>query len=100
MQRIFIKKCFLFMVGSVRCVMQFTTGIRNCHVGDRRSADDEEVETEMLKRLRTVKRLLCCGFRHTSIVMGQLYQCWWRICRELNVLSGSNITCFTFYIHL
>jgi hypothetical protein len=28
MQRIFIKKCFLFMVGSVFHVKQFTTGSR------------------------------------------------------------------------
>jgi hypothetical protein len=33
----------------------------------------------------TVKRLLCCGFRCTGKVMGQVYQCWWRICRELTV---------------
>jgi hypothetical protein len=29
MQRIFIKKCFLFTVGSVCCVKRFTTGLRN-----------------------------------------------------------------------
>jgi hypothetical protein len=28
----------------------------------------------------TVKRLLCCGFRHTVKEMGQVYQCWWRMC--------------------
>jgi hypothetical protein len=28
----------------------------------------------------TVKRLLCCGFQRTGKVMGQVYQCWWRIC--------------------
>jgi hypothetical protein len=33
----------------------------------------------------TVKRLLCCGFRRNGKVMGQVYQCWWRICREINV---------------
>jgi hypothetical protein len=50
---------------------------------------------------RRVKRFLCCGFRRTGKAMGQLCQCWWRICREVNVLlPGSNITCFTFYIHL
>jgi hypothetical protein len=32
--------------------------------------------------------------------MGQVYQCWWRICREINVLPDSNVTCFTSYIHL
>jgi hypothetical protein len=28
----------------------------------------------------TVKRFLCCGFRRTAKTMGQVYQCWWRIC--------------------
>jgi hypothetical protein len=35
----------------------------------------------------TVKALLCCGFRRTGKAMGQVYQCWWRICREINVSS-------------
>jgi hypothetical protein len=48
----------------------------------------------------TVKRLLCCGFRRTGKAMGQVYQCWCKICREINFFSGWNITCFTFYIHL
>jgi hypothetical protein len=47
----------------------------------------------------TVKRLLCCGFRRTGKVMGQVYHCWWRICREM-FFPGSKITRFTFYIHL
>jgi hypothetical protein len=33
----------------------------------------------------TVKRLLCCRLRRTGKAMGQVYQCWWRICREKNV---------------
>jgi hypothetical protein len=33
----------------------------------------------------TVKRFLCCGFWRTGKGMGQLYQWWWRICREINV---------------
>jgi hypothetical protein len=36
---------------------------------------------------RTVKRLLCCGFQHTGKATGQAYQCWWRICREINAFS-------------
>jgi hypothetical protein len=39
----------------------------------------------------TVKRLLCCGFRCTGKMIGQVhisvYQCWWRICWEMNVFS-------------
>jgi hypothetical protein len=49
----------------------------------------------MTKRLKrrcgisetTVKRLLCCGFRRTGKAMGQVYQCWWRMCREINVFT-------------
>jgi hypothetical protein len=35
----------------------------------------------------TVTRLLCSGFRHTGKAMRQVYQCWWRICREIDVIS-------------
>jgi hypothetical protein len=35
----------------------------------------------------TVKRLLCFRFRRTDKAMGQVYQCRWRICREINVIS-------------
>jgi hypothetical protein len=45
MQRIFIKKCFLFIVGSVCRMKRFTTG-------GKRFGDGEEVETEVRKRLR------------------------------------------------
>jgi hypothetical protein len=45
MKRIFIKKRFLFTVGSVCRVKRFTTGSRN-------SLKDEEVETEVRKWLR------------------------------------------------
>jgi hypothetical protein len=48
----------------------------------------------------TVKRLLSCGFQPTGKVMGQVCQCWWRICQEINAFSSSNITCFTCYIYL
>jgi hypothetical protein len=47
----------------------------------------------------TVKRLPCCGFLHNGKAMEQVYQCWGRICREINVFPGSNVTCFTFYIN-
>jgi hypothetical protein len=44
-KRIFIKKSFLFTVGSVCRVKRF-------HLGGRSFADDEEVETEVWKWLR------------------------------------------------
>jgi hypothetical protein len=52
MQRIFINKCFLFTVGNVCRLKRFTTGSRNFQLGDKRFADDEEVETEVRKWLR------------------------------------------------
>jgi hypothetical protein len=39
-----------------------------------------------------VKRLLCCGFRHPGKAMGRVYQCWWRICREVNVFFKVRIS--------
>jgi hypothetical protein len=45
MLRIFIKKCFLFTVGSVCRVKRFS-------ISDKIFADNEEVETEVLKWLR------------------------------------------------
>jgi hypothetical protein len=50
-QRIFINKYILFMVGSVCRVKKFTTGSRNCQLVGKRFADDEEVETEVRKWL-------------------------------------------------
>jgi hypothetical protein len=50
----------------------------------------------MMKRLKwrcgsgqttTVKRLLCCGFWHTGKAIEQVYRCWWRIRREIDVFS-------------
>jgi hypothetical protein len=39
---------------------------------------------QLRKWLRAV---LCCGFRSTGKAMGQVYQCWWRICRDINAFS-------------
>jgi hypothetical protein len=33
----------------------------------------------------TVERLPCCRFQRTGKALGQVYQCWRRICREINV---------------
>jgi hypothetical protein len=45
------------------------------------------------------KKFLYCRFRRTVKAMGQVYECLWRICREIYV-SSQNVTHFTFYIHL
>jgi hypothetical protein len=66
-------------------------------VGDKCFADDEVVETEMAEMAGTTdKRLLSCGFQRTDKAMGQVYQCWWRICRETNVFSSFEY--YMFYV--
>jgi hypothetical protein len=81
MQRILIKKCFLFTVGSVCRVKSFITGWQTFHSWRRGWNGDAEVAET------TVKRRLRCGFRCTVKAMGQVYQCRRRICREINVSS-------------
>jgi hypothetical protein len=78
MQRIFIKKCFLFTVGSVCRVKRFTAGWQTFSWWWRGWNGGAEVAET------TVKRLLCCGFRRTNKAMGHMYQSWWRICREIH----------------
>jgi hypothetical protein len=81
MQRIFIKKCFLFTVGSVCRVKRFTTGWKTFRCWRRSWNGGAEVAETIFKRL------LRCGFRRTGKTIGQVYQCWWRMCREINVSS-------------
>jgi hypothetical protein len=78
MQRKFIKKCFLFTVGSVCHVKRFTTWwkmFRWWRRGWNRGAEVAET---------TVNRHLYCGFRRTGKSMRQVYHCRWRICLEIN----------------
>jgi hypothetical protein len=53
--------------------------------GPSKIADDGRSGAEVAAT--TVKRLPCCEFRRTGKAMGQAYQCWWRICRDINVFS-------------
>jgi hypothetical protein len=76
-------KYFLSTVGSVCRVKTFTTGSKN-------------VAKVSLMKKRLKWRLLCCGFRSIGKSMGQAYQCWWRICREINAFS--RFECHMFYI--
>jgi hypothetical protein len=50
-------------------------------------ANDDRPGVEVAQT--TVKRLLCCGFRRAGKAMGQVYQCRYRICRDINVLVSS-----------
>jgi hypothetical protein len=89
---IFIKKCFLLMVGSVCSVKRFTTGPRNSLKDVRKLADGlpgaEVAETTSVLRVST--HWLSDG-ASVSVLED--------ISRN-NFLLGSNITCFTFCINL
>jgi hypothetical protein len=79
MQRIFINKCFLFMVGSVCRVKWFTTGWQTFRWWRRGWKEGGEIAEAR------VKRLLFRGVRRTCKAMGQVYQCSWRMCRKMNI---------------
>jgi hypothetical protein len=75
------EEIFLLTVGSVCRVKRFTTG-RQAFRWLRRGWNGGSKVPEII-----VRRLLCCGFRRSGKAIGQVYQCWWRICREINVSS-------------
>jgi hypothetical protein len=85
MQSIFTKKWFPIYDGkflSRRAVRNWVGKFsqRRSKVGDDAVSGEEVAEI-------TVKRLLCCGFRRTGKAMGEVYQRWGRICREIKVSS-------------
>jgi hypothetical protein len=85
-KRIFIKKRFLFAVGNVCRVKRFTSGSR-FSLKDVRKSQMMPDHVRKWLRYNSNKRLLCWGFRRTGKAMGQVYQCWWGICREIHVFS-------------
>jgi hypothetical protein len=58
--------------------------------GRSKVADDARPGVEVAET--TVKRLLCFGFLGTGKALGQVYQCRWRICREINVFFQIRIS--------
>jgi hypothetical protein len=66
MQRIFIK--------NISCLRW--EAFVMFHLGRKRFADEEEVETEVWQWLRQQSKDICCGFRRTGKAMRHVYQCW------------------------
>jgi hypothetical protein len=96
MQRIIIKKCFLFTVTIVCRLKRFTTESRNSLNFIRKS--------QKMKRCcgsgwDNSQKIICCGFRRTDKATRQVYQCWWKTCREINVFFFS-FEYHLFYIYL
>jgi hypothetical protein len=72
MQRIFRKKRFLFMVGSVCHVQRFTAVLRNCHFVATVSLITKRLKRSCRSGWDNSQKLLCCGFRRTDKAMGQM----------------------------
>jgi hypothetical protein len=92
-QRIFIRKCFLFTVGSVYRVKRFTTGLRNSLKDVRKS--------QMMKWRCGIG---CDNSQKTPMLRfsmpWQRDQCWWRICPEINVFFQVEYRIFLYFISL
>jgi hypothetical protein len=88
-KRIFMKKCFLFMVGSVCHVKWFTAGGEKC---GERFAGDEEVETEVRKWLGQQSKDCYAAVFNAVVEDMSRSKCFFP--------DSKNITCFTFYNHL
>jgi hypothetical protein len=79
MQRISIKKCFLFRVGSVCRAKPFRAGSRNSLMDLRKS---QMMKRSCVSDWGNCQKILCCGFLRVGKEMKQVYR-WWKICREV-----------------
>jgi hypothetical protein len=84
----------MFTVGNIYHVKRFITWLRNSL---------KDVWKSPVRcgsgRDNRQKTFLCSAFGRTGKAIGQVYQCWWRICREINVTprlrpQGSHILRF------
>jgi hypothetical protein len=90
-----INKCSLFMVRSGCRVKRFTTGLSNSLKDVRKS---QMLPDQVRKWLvQQSKHLYAAGFRRTGEAMGQVYQSFGRICREMKMFC-SRFECHMFYV--
>jgi hypothetical protein len=77
----------MFLVYGVKCLSRKAvhSSVEKLSRGRSKVADDARPGAGMAET--TIKSFLCCGFRCTGKAMGQVYQCWWRTCREIHVFS-------------
>jgi hypothetical protein len=84
----------IFPIYSGKCLSR--KAVRNCVVKfslrHSKVAHDARPGAEVAET--TVKRLLCCWFQRAGKAMGQAYQYWGRICREMFLLLSNHM----FYI--
>jgi hypothetical protein len=78
-----IKEMFRVYGGKCSSCKAVLSWVEKFSQGCSKSTDNARSGAQMAET--RVKILLCYGFRSTDKAMGQVYQCWWRICRETNV---------------
>jgi hypothetical protein len=93
----FIKKCFLFMVGSVCRVKRFTTGSRNS-VKDVRKSQMMPDKVRKWPRQQS-KDFNTAGFEALVKRWDKCISAGGGYVEKSMLLPGSNIICFTFHIH-
>jgi hypothetical protein len=88
------KEMFLIMLGNVCRLKRF-------HLGGKRLSDDEEVETKVRKRRgQQSKDFNALGFNALIKRWDKCINVGVEYVEKYMFFPGSNITCFTFYIHL
>jgi hypothetical protein len=85
MQMIFIKKCFLFVVGSVCCIKQFRTGSKN-------SLKDVRTSQMMPNQVMRQQSKNFCAVGFDTLVKRWVED----MSRNKCFFPGSTITCFIF----
>jgi hypothetical protein len=59
-------------------------------------ADDARQGVEVAETI--VERFLCCAFRRIAKATAEVYQCWWRICREITAFILSSFEYHMLYV--
>jgi hypothetical protein len=77
------KEMFLAYGGKCLSLKAVHNCVEKFSQGRLKVVDDARPDAEVCQT--TVKILVCCGFRRIGKAMGQVYECCWRICREINV---------------
>jgi hypothetical protein len=91
------KEMFPVYVGKCLPCKAVHNWVEKLSQGRLKVTDDAQPVAEVAET--TVEGLLCCGFRRSGKAMGHVYQCCWRIRREINIFPGSDSTRFPFYTY-
>jgi hypothetical protein len=89
----------MFTIYGGKCLSRkaIHNGVEIFSQGRSKTTDDPQPVAEVAGTI--IKRLLCFGFRHIGKAMGQVYQCWWRICRDIKCFYTLEYHMFLFVLY-